>query len=82
MSALVGHWVICHFHSLLRGHLVTMKVPLLGRGTFQFFGKFLDSSCAFPNGNALRIELYQTQDHFGAPLPQLRALRSGGSCRL
>jgi hypothetical protein len=82
MSALVGHWIICHFHSLLGGHLITMKVPLLGRGTFQFLGKFLVSSSAFPNGNALPLGLYQTQDHFVAPLPQLRALRSGGSCRL
>jgi hypothetical protein len=26
----------CHFHNVLRGHLVNMKVPLLRGGTFQF----------------------------------------------
>lgn len=80
MSSLVGHWLsvkhCCHFHnavifSVLAEHLITMKVPPLRRG------KFLVSSCAFPNGNALPLGLYQTQNHFGAPLPQLHALRSG-----
>jgi len=93
MSALVGHRVICkallsfshccHFHSLLGGHLLSMKVPLLGRGTFQVLESSWSVVVLFPNANGLPLGLHQTQNHFGAPLPQLPALRSGGgSCKL
>jgi hypothetical protein len=81
MSALVGHWVIRKalpsFSQFTRRAPYNHESSSAGTRKFSIFGKFLVSSCAFPNGNAVPLGLYQTQNHFGAPLPQLRALRSG-----